>query len=293
MSDAKPLRTLEIKPRDNQAIKPAELIQIKGHHELSLNARRAITLLWNNAHLLGVEEHKDYEIEIDDLKPAGHKGYEMVEEAIEALMRAILVIKMPDGVTRRVQFLGGNDLDDPDRPAGRLTYSFDKRLVEVLKESAIWGKISIPVLMAFTTKYAISLYENIAQLSHLRHKQFQEYTLEEFRDLLGVQPGRYMRFGELNKHVIKPAVAEVNALASFGITVLPIKKGGSTAIISVGWWQKDGDQLNESWKEMQRPKVGRRARVFGMAEYVQNPQASPGRQLRRLKQEHRKADREA
>jgi hypothetical protein len=26
-----------------------------------------------------------------------------------------------------VQFLGGNDLDDPDRPAGVLTYSFDKR----------------------------------------------------------------------------------------------------------------------------------------------------------------------
>ena len=78
----------------------------------------------------------------------------MVEEAIEALMRTILVLRMPDGKTRRVQFLGGNDLDDPDRPAGVLTYSFDKRLIEVLKDSTIWGKIALPVLMAFTSKYA-------------------------------------------------------------------------------------------------------------------------------------------
>jgi len=109
--------TLDIKPRLREAIKPAELIQVTGHHELTLNARRAITILWHHAHSQGVREGQDYAIEIDDLKPDGHKGYEMVEEAIESLMRAILTLRLPDGKTRRVQFLGGNDLDDPDRPA--------------------------------------------------------------------------------------------------------------------------------------------------------------------------------
>ena len=70
--------TLDIKPRSREAIKPAELIQVSGHHELTLNARRAITILWYNAHLQGVAENRDYTIEIDDLKPDGHKGYEMV-----------------------------------------------------------------------------------------------------------------------------------------------------------------------------------------------------------------------
>ena len=55
----------------------------------------------------------------------------------------------------------------PTRPAGVLTYSFDKRLIEVLKDSTIWGKIALPVLMAFTSKYAVSLYENLAQFSNL------------------------------------------------------------------------------------------------------------------------------
>ena len=36
-------------------------------------------------------------MEIDELKPDGHKGYEMVEEAIEALMRTLIIVRLPDG----------------------------------------------------------------------------------------------------------------------------------------------------------------------------------------------------
>lgn len=272
--------TLDIKPREREAIKPAELIQVSGHHELTLNARRAITILWHNAHRQGVHEGRDYTIEIDDLKPDGHKGYEMVEEAVEALMRTILTLRLPDGRTRRVQFLGGNDLDDPGRPAGVLTYSFDKRLVAVLQDSTIWGKIAIPILMAFSSKYAVSLYENLAQLTHLSHKTFQEYSLDEFRALLGVPPGRYKTFGELNKHVLKPAVAEINAIAPFGISVLPVKQGKRVDSIKVGWWQKDSDALRAASDELQRSKVGRRARLSGTVEYVADPVPSVGRAMR-------------
>lgn len=284
MSESEPEKprvlTLDIKPRSREAIKPAELIQVTGHHELTLNARRAITVLWYNAHLQGVAEGRDYTIEIDDLKPAGHKGYEMVEEAIEALMRTILILRLPDGRTRRVQFLGGNDLDDPERAAGVLTYSFDKRLIEVLRDSTIWGKIALPVLMAFTSKYAVSLYENLAQFTNLSKKTFKDYTLDEFRELMGVPPGRYRTFGELNKHVMKPAVAEVNALAPFGLSVLPIKQGKKVVQVRVGWWAKDGSALREAWQEMQRAKVGRRARLSGATEHVADPIPSINRLLR-------------
>lgn len=282
--EKKILRTLDMTPRNKDAIKPAELIQITGHHELTLNARRAITILWHSAHMQGIKEGRDYTIEIDDLKPDGHKGYEMVEEAIEALMRTLLTVKMPDGKTRRVQFLGGNDLDAPDRPAGVLSYSFDKRLIEILKDSSVWGKISIPVLMAFTTKYAVSVYENIAQVCNLSHKTSQTYSLDDFRSLMGVPPGKYKSFGELNKHVIKPAVAEVNALASFGLSILPIKQGKKVKEIKLGWWQKDNNGINSSWEELQRTKLGRRARVAGLAEHVTDPHPSINRMARKTRQ---------
>ena len=273
--------TLDLKPRnEREATKPAELIQISGHHELTLNARRAITILWHNAHMQGVAGGKDYTIEIDDLKSDKHKGYERVEDAITALMRAILTVKMPGGKTMRVQFLGGNDMDDPDRPAGVLTYSFDKRLIEILKTSTIWGKITLPVLMAFTSKYAVSLYENISQMTGLELKQSQSFTLDEFRDMLGVQPGRYKTFGELNKHVLQPAVAEVNALAPFSISVLPVKQGKRVTSVRVGWLRKDSTALNEAFAESQRPRFGRRARIAGTVEHILPPVPSISRLVR-------------
>lgn len=271
------LKVFDLRPRRDQAIKPAELIQITGHQALTLNARRSITILWHNAHLQGVVEGKDYTIEIDDLKPDDHKGYEMVEEAIEALMSTILRVRLPDGRTRRVQFLGGNDLDDPDRPAGVLSYSFDKRLVEILKDSAIWGKIDLPVLMAFSSKYAVSLYEQVAQWTGLSRKSFQDLTLEGFRDLLGVEEGRYEAFGALNKHVIKQVVLELNALAPFSVTIIPVKTGKKVTHLRIGWWPKEKDELDAAWKEVHRSKIGRRARISGTATTVTEPYPSQSR----------------
>lgn len=275
-----PLRVLDLTPRADQATKPAELIQITGHQALTLNARRSITILWHNAHQQGVEGGKDYVIEIDDLKPDNHKGYEMVEEATIALMQSILTVKLPNGKTRRVQFLGGNDLDDPDRPAGVLTYSFDKRLVEILKDSAIWGKIDLPVLMAFTSKYAVSLYENASQWTGLTKKTYQEFSLEQFRQMLGVEDGKYHAFGALNKHVIKPVITEINALAGFNLSILPIKTGKRVTDIRIGWWAKTKDEQHAAWNEIRQPKVGRKARISNTSEMVFNPTPSQSRLIR-------------
>ena len=275
------LKVFDLKPRRDQAVKPSELIQISGHQALTLNARRSITILWHNAHMQGVVEGRDYTIEIDDLKPDNHKGYEQVEEAIEALMSSILKVHLPDGRTRRVQFLGGNDLDDPDRPAGVLSYSFDKRLVEILKDSAIWGKIDLPVLMAFSSKYSVSLYEHVAQWTGLSRKSYQDLTLEDFRELLGVEEGKYAAFGALNKHVIKQTVLELNALASFGVTIVPIKTGKKVTHIRIGWWQKEKDELDAAWREVYRSKVGRKARISGTASTVTDPYPSQNRLARK------------
>ena len=171
-------------------------------------------------------------------------------------------------------------MSDADRPAGTLTYSFDKRLTDVLKDSAIWGKINIPVLMSFSSKYAISLYENAAQFSGLTKKTYQEYSLEDFREMLGVEEGRYPMFGALNKHVIKPAVAEVNALASFNLMVFPEKKGKRVIGVRLAWYAKTNDEAKAARQEVQREKTGRKARIAGNAEAVLEPFPSVNRRLR-------------
>lgn len=272
--------TIKLHPRGRDALKPTELIQVTGHQTLSLYARRAITILWHNAHQQGVEPGKDYSIEIDNLKTDGHKGYEVVEDTIEQLMRTILTVKRANGSKTRVQFLGGNDLDEPNRPAGVLTYSFDKRLIEILQDSRVWGKINVPVLMAFMSKYSVSLYENIAQMVNLDRKQFHGWSLREFRELMGVQDGQYKTFGEFNKHVLKPAVTEINALAAFAIGVLPVKEGKRVVQLTVNWMHKDDDALLAAIREVESTKVGRKARITGAVETILPPLPSIGRLMR-------------
>ncbi len=273
-------RTLSFTPDFDESIKPSELIKITGHQTLSLNARRAITVLWHNAHRQGIEEGKDYTIPLADLRSDQNRSMKVVIEAIESLMRTLLIVPLPNGGSRRVQFLGGNDIDEPDRPAGMMTYSFDKRLVEILQDSYIWGKITMPILMAFSSKYAVSLYENLSQWVNLDYKSFQDFSLEEFRDILGVVEGKYPKYGALSRHVIQLAVIEINALAPFNVTVIPVKTGRKVTGIRVGWSRKDPDQLKEAFAEAQRPKVGRKQRVKGSAEYVAKPVQSIGEAMR-------------
>lgn len=252
----------------DEALKPQELIQIKGHAALTLYARRAITLLWHNAHRQGIAAGKDYTIEIEQLKSEGHKGQEAVEAAVELLMKTILVVELPGGKTRRVQFLGGNDMDDADRKAGVLTYSFDKRLTEILESSSIFGQISLPVVRGFTSKYAISLYENISQKVGLTYVQSKTYSTEEFREMVGVLDGKYPVFGDLNRHVIKPAVAEINVMANFIVTVLPVKRGKKVEQLTVGWYRKDEAGLQSAQAEIDKAKKGRRERAASAEQLV-------------------------
>jgi hypothetical protein len=279
---------VEMKPGLDDAIKPSELIQISGHQTLTLSARRAITILWHNAHRQGIEPGKDYVIELSNLRTDGHKGTDTIEESIMLLMRTILTVRMKGNVIRRVQFLGGNDMSDPSRPAGTLTYSFDKRLVEILQDSMIWGKIALPVLMAFSTKYGVSLYEHASQWTSLQYKIVQDLTIDELRDIMGVEEGKYAAFGDLNLHVIKPAVQEINALAPFNITVQPIKTARRVTGVKVGWSPKSNEELSSAWQELQRSKIGRKARISGRVASVFEPARSVTSEGRRARLEMRR-----
>lgn len=267
---------LEIKPNPDQSAKPQELIQVKGHQDLTLTARRAITVLWHNAHLQGIEPTKDYTIALEDLRPPHSHNNLVVEDAVEALMKTILMVTNTDGSVTRVQFLGGNDMHDRSRRTGVLTYSFDRRLIQILKDSRIWGQISLPVIMALTSKYGVSLYEQVAQWNGLSHKNKQVITVEDLRDILGIEAGKYQAFGGLNKHVIQPALLEINALAEFNLSILPIKTGRKVTHVQMGWWKKTVEERKEAWDELHRPKVGRKARLKREVEQLASFTNAPG-----------------
>ncbi len=260
------MRTIELAPHVGEMIKPAELIDISGHSHLTLTARRIYNQLIANA--FGLDMAKlghEWTIPLSELR-GSHNGNEHVAEAILALMQTVVTVRLSNGSTRRVQLLGGNDMEDATRKYGKLSYSFDRRLVDLLKNSTIFGKLEIAVMMAFSSKYALALYEAIARRVRLKRKFMEDFSIAEFRELLGVEEGKLTSFSNLNLKAIKPAVQEVNALASFSVKVLPRKHGRKVASITVEWWQKELPDLKEAFDEVRRHSTGRKSRINGTVE---------------------------
>lgn len=262
------MRTLDLTPIPGEMLKPAELIDIDGATGLTLGARRLYNQLI--AHAFGPDmgkEGQEWTIQLGELR-GSHRGNERIEDSILALMKTIVTVRMPNGLTRRVALLGGNDMGEPDRAHGTLTYSFDKRLVPLLRESSVFGKLELAVMHAFTTKYGLALYEALARRVRLKSKFFEDFDLPAFRELLGVPADKLDTFSNLKLRAITPAVDEINAIASFGCKIDPIKVSRKVEQVRVWWWRKDIEALKEAYAELNRPKVGRKARISGETEQV-------------------------
>lgn len=260
--------TLDLKPAAGEMIKPSETIDIVGVEGLTLQDKR----IWNAliANAFGPEmreEDREFEIDLNPLR-AAHNSNERVEDSIERLMKTIARCRMPNGSITRFQLLGGNNMGDPMRPRGMLSYSFDKRLVEVLRDSATFGKLELSVMAAFSSKYALALYEHMSRRVNLRNKWSQDYTVEEFRDVLGVGKGQLKAFGNLKQRAIVPALQEVNHWAPFRVTLSTTKRGQKVTGIILSWVWKDREGREKARAELARPKVGRRARMQDLQETI-------------------------
>ncbi|OSP53700.1 hypothetical protein BV911_16445 [Pseudoruegeria sp. SK021] len=94
----------------------------------------------------------------------------------------------------------------------------------------------------------------------------ERFGLDDFRELLGVDKGRLTTYGNLNQYAIKPALLEVNALSDFTVSIVPEQTGRRVTGFVIGWGAKDIEGKRAAYAELQRPRVGRKARITGTVE---------------------------
>lgn len=261
-------RTLEVVPNAGEMVKPSELIEVKGAAKLSLADRRLFNILLHNAFGpdLGTENRR-FEIPLSELRDT-HDSNDRLVQSIEALMTTVVTMRRADGSTDRVQLLGWNNLTDPKRRHGTLKYSIPPELAVLLRDSLVFAKLEMEVLRAFTSKYALALYEAVARRVRLQHISSETFDLDNFRELLGVEHDKLTTFGNLNQFAIKPALLEVNALSDFLIGVAPVKQGRRVVGVKIGWSVKDIEGRKAAYAELQRSRIGRKSRVTGSVEAI-------------------------
>lgn len=238
-------------------MKPGEMIDLRGVDALTLGDRKVYNELISNA--FGPEMANDeYEwvIAISVLRRS-HKGNERISETIQRLMTTVVTTRLPNGKMRRFQLLGGNDMDLEDRPNGCLTYSFDPRLVRLLRDSFTYGKLQIAVMRAFSSKYALALYEFGAKRVNLDFKTSERHALDDFRAILGVPEGRLQRFSSLKQKAIGPALDEVNSLAEFTLRIEARKTGRKVSHVVVHWESKDDTERLAAVRRLENTGSGR------------------------------------
>ena len=264
-------KTIDIKPTVEGFVKARELIEIRGTDTLTLQDRRIINMLYANAGSKLCDD-TTHVISISELR-GNHKGRERVRDSIKRLMRTIVAVPSLDieNGTKHVAILSDTTItDDEDDPYGRVLYSFSPGMRAIIRDSTLWGKVRHAVVFAFTSKYALALYELITARKNMTHVWDEKFPLEDLRELLGVTPDQLKRVPNLLQRVINPAVIEVNGLADFCVAVEPIRTGGKqrgqVTDFKVSWWKKSIPELQEAYQELKRPKGGRLARLKAMAD---------------------------
>ena len=143
---------------------------------------------------------------------------------------------------------------------------FGRAFREMAEKSCHWAILDRQTVFALSSKYSILLFQHITSLVNLNHITSKTFTVAELRAVLGVPDSKIARFADLNRDVIKPAIAEINQTSRLTLTATPRKIGRTVASVTISWEEKPLEQKQDAKRELDRPKLGRKARRDGTAE---------------------------
>jgi|tagenome__1003787_1003787.scaffolds.fasta_scaffold20538261_1 plasmid replication initiation protein len=259
-------RTIDQRPAPGSMIKPGELIDVLDM-ALTLADRRIYNLLIENA-WDRIGEDVTHCIAKTDLRGT-HEGGERLADSIDRLMRTIVRVRVEqDGRLAVMKITLLSRTTEHDDEKGLLYYRFDTELRRIIQDSRVFARLRKEVMFAFTSKYALALYEMGEKRRNMQFRWLETFELDELRELLGVKSDELTTYGNLNAWCLKPATREVNGLAGFGVAFRPVKTGRKVTGIQLAWWRKSEDELRAAFAEVQRHRTGRRARLVGSIENV-------------------------
>jgi hypothetical protein len=117
------------------------------------------------------------------------------------------------------------------------------------------------------SKYAMALYEML-ELRRNMDRCLETFTIDRFRELMGVKADAYRIGFDFHRSVVEPAVLEVNGLSDMGVQIDLQRKHSRAPFHSVtmAWWRKSPEEMAAAIGERNRSKVGRMARLKGAVE---------------------------
>lgn len=146
-------------------------------------------------------------------------------ESVKRLART--VAEWEDNNQEGVESLLGSAITKEGRDNGRLRYYFPPLLAPKLKKALQYARLRTHFVIKLSGKYAVTLYELLETAANRRYPVL-EYRLDELRKVLKVPDGRLIRYQDIRRRVLEPAIAQINnnpLEAGFMVEMQPIKNG--------------------------------------------------------------------
>jgi len=186
----------------------------------------------------------------------------------QQLAAAVLTVDDPVKMTTTIGgLMDGAKVDYRHEVSGDVlvTWYFGRTFREMAAESNHWAILDRQAVFHLGSKYSVLLFQHIASLQNLKHVTSKRFSVADLRALFGITEGKVDRFAMLNQRVLKPAIAEINSdITRLHLTATYHKIGRTVAEVEIAWEVED--DLNKVKAELDRPKVGRKARRDGTAE---------------------------
>jgi hypothetical protein len=154
----------------------------------------------------------------------GEKNHKYLKKELEILNNTKVTYNFLGKDKRSKQWGSFTLIAGFDYKRGVIEYSFPHQIEKMILDPKIFGKVNLVTIKGLKNKYSIALYE-LAE--DYLNAQIPKMTMDNFRELMGLEENQYYKFSMFKKYVIDMAVNEINESENipFSITYELGKKG--------------------------------------------------------------------
>lgn len=217
-----------IKSRYKSIRKANELIQ-QSRFDLSTQQQKVVLYLISQISPAD-EDFKECEFDIIDFcKVCGidydsGRNYEMLKTQIKKIADKSIWVKLGDDEVETL--LRWIEKPYINKRSGKIRIKLDEDMKPFLLQlRKNYTQYELIYTLHFKSKYSIRLYELIKSIHYNELETYKRfYTIEEIRNLLGVEDGKLLDFKNLKARVLSPAIEEINLYSDKVVVPEWIKK---------------------------------------------------------------------
>ncbi len=192
--------------------KPSAFVS-QSSHKMTISQKKIYNLFLHiaNSEIKKEPSKTDFKIKISDLRKEtgiGTTDYQRIKEEISALAKTNvfynILNKSKNDYSNWVTF---NLLAYAIKVDEQIEFGFPKPVLEFIKNPDMFALLDKLILKDLKKKYSIILYELFEDYKNL---SIPTMSIEQLRNLFGIEKNKYPNFYDLEKWAIIPAIKEIN-----------------------------------------------------------------------------------